>query len=329
MLSEENPRVARALQAVAPQHAAYHRFVLNELGRLKSITAAGESNKVERVERELGALGAAHIDLGRFAELARGASHDSTARARIDRAVEVLTQISKATIRDFAIEVAEWRSVSSVVASALGHWGRAFGAAISADLARVDQYDPAHHDALTQLFSFDRWNKAYRNHAPPIVALIDDGSTHVADLSDVMDGDTHIVLVMKEGTAPSGLVRLITPHTLVLQTSDERGLDRFANYNGPAIAALVGEHAAAFLHDPAAGIAPWQRLSIWRHAAEGPRKTLGGLSPTQQREEVLQLEALAAQPALPAGALEALGGASGNPADRLASWLLAQSQTTS
>lgn len=320
-----NPNVERALKAVALQHAAFERFVLTELARLRGILATGATNKVDRLGDELGSLGAAHIDLARFAELAQGANHDAATRARISRSIEVLTEISRATLDDFVEEIPEWRSASSVVTSVLGRWGRAFGAVVAADLARVDQYDPAQHDALTQLFGFDRWNKAYRHHAPPLVAVVDD-ATHVADLSDVLDGNQHIVLVMQNGTTPAGLVRLITPHTLVLQTSDDRGLDRFSAYNGPAIAAMVHEDAACFLHDPSAGGAAWQRLSIWKHATEHPRRTVAGLSPSQQREEILQLEALAVQPTLPAGALEALGAGSGDAAERLAAWLLAQSQ---
>lgn len=321
-----NPKVARALQSVRSQHAAFERFVLTELARLRGILATGASNKVERLGEELGSLGAAHIDVSRFAELAQGASHDAATRARINHSIDVLTELSQKTLDDVVEEIPEWRSASSVITSALGRWGRAFGAVVAADLARVDQYDPSQHDGLTQVFGFDRWNKAYRHHAPPLVAVIDDAS-HVADLSDVLDGNEHIVLVMENDATPAGLVRLITPHTLVLQTSDDRGLDRFATYGGPAIAAMVHEDAACFLHDPAGGAAAWQRLSIWKHAADHPRRTLGGLSPSQQREEILQLEALALQPTLPAGALEALGGGGGDAAERLAAWLLTQSQT--
>lgn len=321
-----DPRTALALKSVASQHAAFERFVLMELARLRGILAAGASNTADRLGAELGMLGAAHIDVAQFAELAQGASHDAATRARLTHSIAVLTEVSHKKIDDFVEEIPEWRSASSVITSALGRWGRAFGAVVAADLARVDQYDPQQHDAFTQLFGFDRWNKAYRNHAPPIVAVVND-ATHVADLSDVLDGNQHIVLVMRNGETPAGLVRLITPHALVLQTSDDRGLDRFAAYNGPAIAAMVHEDAACFLHDPAAGAAPWQRLSIWKHATDHPRRSVSGLSPGQQREEILQLEALAVQPTLPAGALEALGAGSGDAAEKLAAWLLAQSQT--
>jgi hypothetical protein len=50
------------------------------------------------------------------------------------------------------------------------------------------------------------------------------------------------------------------------------------------------------------------------------------LSPRQQREDLLQLEALAAQPALPTATVDTLvPSGDGNATDRLADWLLSRS----
>jgi hypothetical protein len=64
-------------------------------------------------------------------------------------------------------------------------------------------------------------------------------------------------------------------------------------------------------------------MSVW-HLPDAPKHAIGGFSAWQMAEDLRQLSALAAAPsqaALPSAAADA-GGAS---VDRLASWLLAQS----
>jgi hypothetical protein len=54
-----------------------------------------------------------------------------------------------------------------------------------------------------------------------------------------------------------------------------------------------------------------------------PRIAIGGLSARQQSEELRQLDALAERPSLESAPVESLVPAgSGDPTDRLASWLL-------
>ena len=111
---------------------------------------------------------------------------------------------------------------------------------------------------------------------------------------------------------------------MVLQTDDETGLERVALHDGPAIAAMVPPRAARFLHDPAAGREPWQRLSVW-YLPETPKHAIGGSSAWQMAEDLKQLAALSASPAetpLPAAARGAAPGA--DAVDRLTTWLLSQ-----
>jgi hypothetical protein len=251
---------------------------------------------------------------------------DASARARIARAVDILRDCAEASDGEFAVGVGDGATPYAVIANALSRLGRAFGSALAVDLVRVGQYVPAQHDRLTEVWRFELWSMAHRLAAPPIVAVVAGSDFRVADLSEFLDGAQHIALVVEGDCPPAALVRHITPGTLVLQTSDETGLGRFAAYGGPAIAALVRDSAACFLHDPEAGAAPWQRLSIWRRPPDRPRGTLGGISAAQQREELLQLETLAAQPSLPSITIEALAPVgAGDAVDRLATWLLAQS----
>jgi hypothetical protein len=89
------------------------------------------------------------------------------------------------------------------------------------------------------------------------------------------------------------------------------------------VMALVPPSAACFIHDPNGGRSAWQRLRVWNRPTTLPRKALGGLSARQQTEELLQLDALSERPSLEKAALDSLIPAgSGDPTDRLASWLL-------
>jgi hypothetical protein len=99
-----------------------------------------------------------------------------------------------------------------------------------------------------------------------------------------------------------------------------------ADSAGPAIAALFDHEAALFTHDPLSGAAAWQRLTIHWLPSSLPKKTIAGVSPRQQQEEILQLQALAAKPALPNVPIEALvPNGHGDAAERLTAWLLSES----
>jgi hypothetical protein len=117
---------------------------------------------------------------------------------------------------------------------------------------------------------------------------------------------------------------LITPGVLVIQAHEMKELEPVARWPGTAVAALMPPAAARFTHDPAAGPALWQRLSVTT-GSDARLARLGPLSAGQQHEELQQLHALATRPAVVAAAT---GDASVEPridaADRLAAWLLQQ-----
>jgi hypothetical protein len=321
---QSDPRIPIALRSVAGFTSAYRSGVISSLERVRAMLTA--DGGAARARRELGAFAAARIDADRFAELSRGSALDAPSRARIARCADVLREFANVPDEGFTVDVPAWRRPYPVVSSVLARFGRAFGAAIAADLARSGAYDPQQHDCLTEEWGYDRWTKAERRVAPPIVLSVLGSDLRVAEFAELLDGTQHIVFVVRGPCAPAPLVRLFTPDTLVLQTTDVTGLDRFSAYNGPAIAALMPDESASFLHDPERGAASWQRLQIWRRPAAEPRRSVGGLSPRQQREELLQLEALSTQPALPTAPIDALvPHGAGNASDRLADWLLAQS----
>jgi len=319
-----DPRVTIALKAIAGPIATFRSAVIGSLGRVRGMLAAGSG--AERAGQELGAFAGGRVDFARFAELSHGAAAlDASSRGRVQRACDVLEEISHAAPEAYVVDVHPGARLRVSVGAALAHFGRGFGVATAADLARAGRYEPAAHDRLFDAFGFDAWTRAERLVAPPLVVTVDGADLHAADLAELLDGSQHIVLVVRGSAPPASLVRLITPGVLVLQTPDEQGLDRFAAFDGPAVAALFEHDAAGFLHDPALGFAVWQRLLVFKRPERTPRKSLGGSSPRQQSEELAQLDALGERPTLastPIDAFVPMGG--GDPADRLATWLLSQ-----
>ena len=319
-----NERVSVALAALAGSIAAFRSATVASLERVRAMLTIGGG--ATRARQELGAFAASHIDADRFAELSRGSALDGPARARIARCVDVLREIADLSDDAFVVAVSSEQRPADVANAALARLGRGYHAAIVADLVRLGADDAHYRDGLDEPWGLDRWTKANRRTAPPLLLTVAGPDLRVAALADLLDGGQRIVLVVHGACAPAPLARLITPGTLVLQTTDATGLDRFASFAGPSIAALVPDGAATFLHDPERGAASWQRLQIWDRPAAEPRRTIGGMSPWQQREDLRQLDALATQPTLPAGPIDdLLPRGQGSATDRLADWLLAQS----
>lgn len=319
-----DPRVQAALDALRRPIAAYRSVAASASERARALLASGGGE--ERARLELGRFGGTRIDAGRFAELTSGAALDGISRSRLKRAAGVLDDIMVTGDDAFVVELVPGDSLRVVVAHALARLGRAFGASAVVDLVRAGRYEPERHDGILEAYRFEAWSKSDRSHAPPLIVTLDGADLHAGALGELLDGNARIVLVAHGATTPAPLVGLVTPGTLVLQASETSALSPLANHDGPAIAALTEQDAAVFTHDPAAGRALWQRLTITRRPSAEPRKTLGGKSPRQQREELAQLEALAERPALPTSPVDALVPTGhGDPADRLTAWLLAES----
>lgn len=321
---ETDPRDALALRLIAPRIAAYRAAVTTAHEHARAVLAA--EGGTSRASLELGAFGTGRIDAARFATLhAGGAPLDAMARDRITKAADVLGALAAISDASFVVDVPAGVSLRLAVGSALARLGRAFGASIVVDLARAGRYVPAEHDRLLEWYAFTEWNRAERMAAPPLVVRLEGGDLRGGALAAFLDGAMHLAVVPRGPCAPAPLVGLLSPATLVLQTMDDMGTDRFRDFDGPAIAALVEAASACFLHDPAAGKGVWQRLRIWKRPAAPPRRTINGISPRQQLDAMAQLEALAERPSLSETPLEALAPGSGDLTDRLAAWLLDRS----
>ena len=320
-----DPRIPQLLELLARPIADYRSQVAATRERLRILLAS--DNGVDRTRLELGAFGATRIDVARFAELRHGIVLDALSRTRLERARQLLAEL-EAAANDllFTVDVAPGDSLRVAVSRALSRLGSAFGAAHVAELVRSGRYEPERHDRLLDAFPFEWWNRVEREHAPPLVVSVDGADLRAGGLAELLDGSMRIVLVVRGACTPAPLARLVTPSTLVMQTRDANAVARVAAFDGPAVAAIVDQDAAQFRHDPADGRKLWQRLTITSRPETTPKTTLGGISPRQQREELLLLEALAERPALPDAPVESLiPRGDGDPTDRLTAWLLTES----
>ena len=288
----------------------------------------GENGRVERFSGELGEFASGRIDIDRFSKLFEPQHALNPVNAqRIDRAYLIMSELIAHGDDTFLLNVEEGGNLRDSVAKMLEHLGTAFGAARVVELSRTGRYKFGEHAKYVSAFPFARWNAAERRIAPPLIVLVDGADVNAGGLAEFLDGAQKIVLLVRGAASPAPLARLITPHTFVVQTADSAGLERFGQWEGPGIAAVMPENAARFVHDPAA--APARRLVVDFVPDPKPRKALRGISSAQQAEELQQLVTLRNGSSVPGSAAQesaAAGPAAAAvaPVDKLAAWLLQQ-----
>jgi hypothetical protein len=317
-------------KALAPAQHTFCAAVENALARGEAWwneQAATDVDRATRVSAELGAFAADRVDPRHFAALlARPRAMTPEVRKEMKRALDALREAcAAADVTNVSIDADD--SLAAVIDDALAEAGRAFAAARVIEHVRADHKSTKPAPAVVHL-PFQSWARAERRSAPPLVVTVAGADLHAGALGEYADGRQKIVLIVEGACPPAALVRLVTPGTFVMQTSDVAALDRMVQFDGPAIAAIVPESAASFTHDPAAGAEQWQRLSIERLPSP-PFAPVPGMSAWQLREDVRQLEALAAAPAgraIPPGAPAPADAP--DAVDQLASWLLGQADLT-
>jgi hypothetical protein len=329
--------VAQALLAVRGPRETFRRAVVQAVEQVRSFLASQRPAPTREVHAraELGAFARERLDTSRFAALfgsTGGLLPEEL--AQVERALEVLRAAADAGDRLYGVEVERGAELRHAVDWALARTGRVFGAAQTVELIRTRRYSPErHHDMLDEAFPFlhsfpfRRWNRAERQIAPPLVVELEGEDLRVGGLEEFLEGTQKIVLLVRGPCPPAALVRLVTPGVLVAQTADPAELEPLCSATGPAIVALVPDGAATFVHHPAGGATLADRLTV-RHLPETePAAALGGLGLFQQREELRQLRALSTPvaPVVVAGkGADAGVVAAGDPAERLAAWLLSQ-----
>jgi hypothetical protein len=329
-----DPRTAQALAALTQPIAEFRALVEGALAHANTFLAAQDATAdvtAGAARASLGRFAEGRIDAAAFAALFPTARQvDAAGVAALRRAVAMLQAVRARGDALFVADVPPGGRMAAVVDAALSAAGRAFGAVMLTELVRGGRYVPAEHDRLLDDVEFHLWTKTERRFAPPLVVEVDGSDVHAGALTDFADGREKLVLVVRGASAPAPLARCITPGAFVLQTADGSGLDRAGAFDGPAIAAMVPQGAAVFVHDPLGGREPWQRLTV-QHLPEPPKHGIRGISVFQMGEDLRLLADLARTPfAVPsaggagAGACAPAVGAS-DAVDRIAAWLLPES----
>lgn len=321
----------KALEALGPRVEAFHSAVATAEEEIRTYVTQRRGVSEYRAEQalvELGPFAVGRVNPEKFASLFMKVE-DLTPEAEgvMERAEEILGGF--AVGNDYhLVSVPKDGDLRDAVKEALNHVGQVFGASRAVELARAELFDPDQHNHFLSTLPFRKWNRSERQLAPPLVVELDSDDLLPAGLGEFLDGVVKIVLVVEGPTTPAPLARLITPGTYVVQTADPADLDGLARSPHPGVALLFDEarpEQARFVHDPNAGAAPWQRLTV-SNMPERPDVGRGRRDPTWL-EELAHLEALAKKPAggLADDALVAEASEEETTsADQLAAWLLSQ-----
>jgi len=324
-----DPRSTAALAAVQRPREAFQSAVaatLEEVRVYVDTHRSVEGDRLAMLSAEFGPVGGRHIDIGRLARVltAEPAIAPAT-HAVLARALDALREVASGGDAAHVLDLAPGESLYGRVTDRLAELGRAIGAARVAEAARGARYRPSEHDAWLARFPYAMWTPAERAVAPPLVVELDGADLRPAGLAEFLDGAMKIVLVVRGEASPAPLVRLVTPRTFVAQVTDESLTARFTAWHGPAIAAFMPAGSARFAHDPAGGPMLGARLAVLDVPAVDHRKRSGAFTAAQQREELEQLAALqSAAAAAPAAPAASASGESAEPVEKLAAWLLRQ-----
>lgn len=329
-----DPRVNRALEVLAQPIEQYRTAVAATLEEVRGHLLAGRADanaRAERLKEQLGVFAAGRIDTTRLATLLGNRDAlDANSLLRLERASDALRNLVSRGRDLFHVEVRPEEGLAACVSAQLATIGRAFAAARIANAAHNGAASGLDEPRALASFPFGEWTAAERKLAPALVVTVAGTDLTAGALAPFLDGALKILLIVDGPCAPAPLVRLVTPSVLVIQAHDLKELEMMATWPATAVAAVVPDTAARFVHDPSAGSEPWQRMSV--QLPRDARVTrIGGLTPAQQTEELRQLESLSVRPPAPvavavASPVSAPAGA--DPVDRLAAWLLQQAQIT-
>ena len=321
-------RIAVALSALRPRVAAFRFAISGALDRARSALASESGPGQAR--NTLGEFGGRLIDAERFSLISLGAGPlDAASRAAVGRAADLLACLLRAGDDEFVVDVAPGTSLAAVIRARLATLGSLFGAAALIELARRGTFDSTQSESLLDEFPFEKWSAAERRFAPPLVIRVDGGDLDAFALAPLIDGWMRLILLVDGPSSAAPLARLVSPGAFVAQSGDMKILERIAEFDGPAVIAMMNGPEARFVHDPRAGSTFLRRVEVSHMPDAQSRRAPGPRSAWQQRDDLAHLKALVEQPVLPAISAEALAPATAgpgiDPVERLTAWLLDQS----
>lgn len=317
----------RALEALEERREAYDSAVATAVDEVRTVLDSQRSTagaKGSRAAAELGVFASGRIDTERFESLfTEQEKLDGDAVQRIEAALEALTELMESGDGLYMTKARSGSDLRDTVRDALARAGRAFGAGRTVERVRAGGEATAYEAG----FSPTLWNRAERTVAPPLIVDVEGADLRPAGLADYLEGNQAIVLMVRKPAPPAPLARLVVPGTLVVQATQEDGLDEaleaLREWHGPAIIAVLPEGAATFRYLPRED-EPGE-LVVGSVPEESPR-AIGGLSAGRQEAELRLLRLLdgAVAGRVVAAAGDGATAEAADPTDKLAAWLLRQ-----
>ena len=326
-------RITQALEALGDAKETFVSSVAMSAEEVRGLLERDQGSDVEpqdRLAHVLGPFAAGRIDLDLLAPFVGGSQKmEPEVRERIEKAYDVLRGLKKAGDDLFCAKVNVDGYLRGGIVSVLAKAGTAFGAARSVEWAFHGIAPMETAKDVMESFPPSLWTWAEKGCSPPVVVEVEGQDLKVGSIGELMSGNQKIVLVVNGKAAPAPLVRLITPGVTVIQTDDPADLVALGANDGPAVAALMPDGCAKFIHSPAAGLTLANRLTVSFMPEKEPSRPLGSITAFQQTEEMRQLAALAASAAV-APDVEVTAAEDGPPpmdeVGQLASWLIHQAK---
>lgn len=309
-----------ALQAVAAERSLFRSALAATLEQVRGMLASGTNgdHAQERLGAELGAFALGRIQMDRFSEIARPDIHyKKSVLTSIRHAQQILTATLALGDQLFFVEVEPNGDCYRTIEDALAISGRAFAAAYLVELIRAAREDQPKDQTLLGPMAPDRWTRAERLVAPPLVVRVSGNDLRVGGLEDLLQGNQKIVLLVEGIAPPAALVRLVSPGVFVMQCRSVEDLARFTAAQTPAIAAVMGEPAALFTYEDG-------KLEVSYLPAEAPRRPLRVSTAFRQREDLAWLQQLQQMHGFLAEEASESLVETVEPGDKLAAWLLRQ-----
>ncbi|HEY0673647.1 MAG TPA: hypothetical protein VGD27_15320 [Longimicrobiales bacterium] len=314
-------RMLAALQSLTQERDAFRSALAAALEQVRGIMATGNhvESTIERAALELGAFASGRIQLERFADIAR---HDDRPKKSELASIRHAQQLLAATLamgdQLHTVDVPENGDLYAIVQEALATAGRAFAAAYAIELIRTNRELHTKEEALLAPLPPERWTRAERELAPPLVVRVHGGDLRLSGFEELLQGAQKIVLLVDGHAPPAALARLISPNVFVMQCRSLEDLKRVRDYEGPAIAAVINEPAAAFV---------WNRgtLTVDYLPSELPKRPLRTSTVFRQQEDLAWLQTVQRYQQQSVVEVAATSPETiTQPGDKLAAWLLRQ-----
>jgi len=322
-------------EALSRPFATYRSAVATSIEELRGVISAAREvggDRADQRARELGPFAVGRIDTASLAGLLSNETRvlPPASLQVLERALQVMEEARTSDPEDWTIQVRAGGDLRDTARRALRDVGRVFGVARAAELARSGGYRAEEHNDLFRGRPFHHWAPAERAVAPPLVVRVQGSDLRPAGLTDFLDGEMKIVLLVEGAAPPASLARTITPGVFVIQTRDVEELADLGEVPGPALAAVFDADAGdvvPFVHDPKGGALPWERLQVGVTLAElGERIEATRRKSRTWAEDLAHLSSLATPPAADRAATHSDGQDGPSAAvgvDELAAWLLA------